>query len=366
MGSGERVPSAAVLTIDLRAVAANWRNLAALASPAECAGVVKADAYGLGLEPVSRALRDAGCRTFFVALPDEGRRLRALLPQAAIYVLNGLPPGRAADFAAADLRPVLGSPPEIADWAAHCRQTGPLPAAIHVDTGMNRLGLRPEEVPALLESGLLGRFRPSLVMSHLACADEPGNALTLRQLELFRRVRALFPGVPASLANSAGTLSGPEFMFDLVRPGIALYGAEAIEGRALRPVVTLEAPVAQVREAAPNESVGYGAAQTLRRPTRLAVLCIGYADGYLRAASASDSRRGAEAAVMGRRVPVVGRVSMDLTAVDVTDIPEAERGAMVELIGPTIPVDELARAAGTIGYEVLTRLGNRLIRHYVQ
>jgi alanine racemase len=232
---------------------------------------------------------------------------------------------------------------------------------------MNRLGLRPDEAAALAESGLLTRFRPSLMMSHLACADEPGNALNARQLERFRRVRALFPDVPASLANSAGILSGPDFAFDLVRPGIALYGAEAVEGRSpLRPVVTLEAPILQIREAAPGETVGYGATQTLRRPTRLAILSLGYADGYLRAASSSDSRRGAEAAVAGRRAPLVGRVSMDLTAVDVTDIPDAARGTLVELIGPTIPVDEVARAAGTIGYEVLTRLGNRLIRHYVQ
>ena len=360
----------AFLTVDLGALAANWRKLATRAAPAECAGVVKADAYGLGLEPVARALWNAGCRTFFVAHLIEGRGLRGALPDAVVYVLNGLLPGTAAAFAEADLRPVLGSLPEIDEWAAFCRAAGPRPAAIHVDTGMNRLGLRLAEAEARLATpnGLDG-FRPSLLMSHLACADEPGHPLTARQLDAFRRIRSLLPGVPASLANSAGTLSGPEFAFDLVRPGIALYGCEAVDGRPnpMAPVVRLEARIIQLREAGPGETVGYGARFTLRRPSRIAILSIGYADGYLRAAGSSDERPGAEAAIGGRRVPLLGRVSMDLLAVDVTDLPAElpRRGAPVELMGPTIRVDEVARAAGTIGYEVLTRLGNRFSRNYM-
>jgi alanine racemase len=358
--------SNALLTIDLDALAENWRTLARLAAPAECSAVVKANAYGLGIEHAAPALWRAGARTFFVALLEEGVRLRAVLPEATIYVLGGLLPGTEAAFEAHGLRPVLGSLPEIADWAAHGRALAAArPAAIHVDTGMNRLGITVDEAVALGAQG--AGFRPSLVMSHLACADTPAHPLTARQLERFSRAAAAFPGVPASLANSAGVQSGPDFRFDLVRPGIALYGGTAIAGRApLKPVVRLEVPIIQVRQGLPGDSVGYGAAQRLARDSRIAVLSLGYADGFLRAFGASDGRPGADAIIAGRRCPLVGRVSMDLTAVDVTDLPEdaVARGDMAVILGDGIGVDELAAHGGTIGYEVLTGLGRRYHRVY--
>jgi len=353
----------AVLDIDLGALADNYRLLRNAAGGADCAAVVKADGYGLGLERVAATLRGAGARTFFVAHLEEGRRLRAAVPDAQVYVLNGMAPGRARDFAADGLRPVLGSPPEIEEWSAFSRTGAAAPApALHVDTGMNRLGLSPEEARSVAAAL---PFRPSLVLSHMACADRPEHPLNARQLAAFRELAPLFSGVPASLANSAATLLGPAYGFDLVRPGIALYGAGALEGRPPpgRPVATLSAPVIQLREVPTGATVGYGATFRAARPSRIAVLSLGYADGYIRAAGGAP---GAPAAVAGIRVPVVGRVSMDLTAVDVTDLREGavRRGTLVEIFGPSIPVDEVARAAGTIGYEILTRLGPRLERRY--
>lgn len=359
--------SSAVLTIDLDALADNWRTLAGFAAPAECAAVVKANAYGIGIARAAPALWQAGARTFFVALLEEGVRLRAVLPEATIYVLGGLLPGTEAAFDAHDLCPVLGSLPEIADWAAHGRALGAeRPAAIHVDTGMNRLGITVDEAVALGAEG--AGFRPSLVMSHLACADTPGHPLTPRQVERFARAAAAFPGVPASLANSAGVQSGPEFRFDLVRPGIALYGGVAIAGRApLKPVVRLEVPIIQVRQGLPGDSVGYGAAQRLSRDSRIAVLSLGYADGFHRAFGSTDGRPGADAMIAGHRCPLVGRISMDLVTVDVTDLPPeaVQRGQSAVLLGDGIGVDELAAHGGTIGYEVLTGLGARYRRVYV-
>lgn len=356
-----------VLTIDLSALMENWRTLAARVAPAECAAVVKANAYGLGIERAAPALWAAGARTFFVALLDEGVTLRALLPEAQIYVLSGLLPGTGADFVAPRLRPVLGSLPEIADWARLCAARGTnLPAAVHVDTGMNRLGLSLEEAFALVERG--AGFTPALIMTHLACADTPGHPLTALQRERFAKVAAAFPGVPASLANSAGCLGGRDLHFDLARPGIALYGGVAVAGTpALKPVVRLEVPVIQVRDGLPGDSVGYGAAQRLTRRSRIAVLSFGYADGFFRAFGSADGKPGADAIIAGRRCPLVGRVSMDLTAVDVTDLPEGAvaRGDMAVILGAGIGVDELAAHGGTIGYEVLTSLGRRYRRVYV-
>jgi alanine racemase len=360
--------SRAVLTIDLGALADNWRTLAARVAPAECAAVVKADAYGLGLAQAAAALWNAGARTFFVALVQEGEALRTLLPEATIYVLGGLLPDTAHAYAAADLRPVLGSRQEIAEWSIHSRAMGvSQPAALHVDTGMNRLGLGVDE--ALTIAGEGGpSFRPSLIMTHLACADTAHHPLTQAQHHLFAKVAAAFPGIPASLANSAGTLGGPEMYFDMVRPGIALYGGAPISGAApLRSVVRLEVPIIQVREARAGTTVGYGAAQRLQRDSRIAILSLGYADGFLRAFGGSDARRGADAIVGGLRCPLVGRISMDLTAVDVTDVPhdKVRRGDPAVLLGEGIGIDELAAHGGTIGYEVLTSLGPRYHRVYV-
>lgn len=356
---------AGLLTIDLGALAANWRTLADLAAPAACAAVVKADAYGLGIAQAAPALWAAGARVFFVAVFEEGRKLRGLLPEATIYVLGGLLPGLGPDFAAHDLRPVLGSLPEVEEWRAFCAQSGTsLPAALHVDTGMNRLGVSVAAALALAADG--AGFTPALVMTHLACADAPDHPLTAIQKARFAQVAAAFPGVTASLANSAGTLTDASFHHDLVRPGIAMYGGIPMAGGApLRPAVRLEVPIIQVREAAAGETVGYGASQRLTRPSRIAILSLGYADGFLRAFGASDGSPGADAVVHGRRCPLVGRVSMDLTAVDVTDVPDATRGDMAVLLGEGIGVDELAAHGGTIGYEVLTSLGRRYRRVYL-
>lgn len=358
------------LTIDLGALVANWRDLAALAAPGDCAGVVKADAYGLGIAEAVPALAEAGCATFFVALPVEARQVRAAAPEATIYVLGGFAPESAAAFDEAGARPVLGSLAEVEAWAALCHAEGARrPAAIHVDTGMNRLGLSADEVDALAaRPELTESFELALVMSHLACADTPEHPLNARQVDRFTSLRARFPPTPASLANSGGTLLGPPYRLDLARPGIAVYGGRALADRPnpMRPVVRLEARILQVRTARAGERVGYGAVQTLTRDTRLAILAAGYADGYIRAAGGADGRPGASAYLGGHRAPLVGRVSMDLIAIDVTDVPEifVKSGNYAELLGDNFTVDDLADRAGTIGYEVLTRLGGRVHRVY--
>lgn len=354
------------LTIDLGALVANWRNIAGRVGNASAAGVVKGDAYGIGIEPAAAALARAGCHTFFVALPGEGRRVRQTVQAATIYVLNGLVPGGAEAYAADDLRPVLGSWPEIEEWAAFRRRGARTGSAIQVDTGMNRLGLTMPEARLLAEQrSLRDVIAPTLVMSHLAAADTPDHPLNRKQLTAFRMIRPLFPGVPASLANSSGIFLGPDYHFDLVRPGIALYGARAASGEnALATVVTAEARVLQVREAEAGETVGYGAGESLRRNTRIAIVGAGYADGYHRRAGSSDRRRGARAFLRDRDAPILGRVSMDLMALDVTDNPAVKRGDWAELFGPHVPIDEVAEHADTIGYELLTSLGERYHRRY--
>ena len=356
------------MTIDLGALVSNWRMLDQRAERAATAAVVKADAYGIGLEPAAKALAEAGCHTFFVALPEEGFRLRKAVRDAKIYVLGGLMPGTAAALADAKLRPVLGSWVEIEEWAAYHRAGGQGSSALHIDTGMHRLGLSPAEARRLAShSSLLRTVSPELIMSHLATADTPDHALNRKQLAAFRAVLVLLPNIPASLANSAGILLGSDYHFDLVRAGIAIYGAEHVEGMAtpMRPVVTLEARVLQIRDVKPGETVGYGATETMKQHSRVAILSIGYADGYHRLAGSNDLKKGARAFVHGRYAPFVGRISMDLIAIDVTDIAGVQRGDWAELIGSNVPVDEVARHADTIGYEILTSLGGRFTRTYI-
>jgi alanine racemase len=364
----ESTLAGARLTIDLAALAANWQQLAGLAGEAETAAVVKGDGYGIGLEPATQALAAAGCKTFFVALPEEGLRLRAAFPAATIYVLDGLIEGTTQILGEAGLRPVLGSWPEIEEWAAYRRSGGRTGSAIHVDTGMNRLGLNLHDALEIAQQPeLLAALAPDLLMSHLACADTPDHPLNIRQLALFSEIREQFPEIRASLANSAGIFLGADYHFDLVRPGIALYGAAPIPGKPnpMRTVVKLEARVLAVRDADPGETVGYGAAQRIVEPCRIAVLAAGYADGYHRLAGSSDERPGAFVHIRGRAAPLIGRVSMDLIAVDVTGIQAVRRGDWAELFGPNVPVDDVARAAGTIGYELLTSLGRRYQRTYI-
>lgn len=344
------------LTIDLGAIVENWRRLRAQAPGTPCAAVVKADAYGCGLAAVAPALWRAGCRTFFVAHLSEGIAARALLPEAAIYVLNGLLPGQIPALLAQALRPVLGSREEIVEWE------GLGPAALHVDTGMSRLGLSVPEALALAGDPLAGRAGIDLLMSHLVSAELPSEAVNERQCEDFARVRAAFPGVPGSLANSSGCFLGPSSHNDMLRPGYALFGGNPSPGRPnpMRPVVRLEAAIAQVRTVEAGESAGYNARWTAPGRRRLATLSVGYADGYPRAAS----NRG-HALIGGVPCPIVGLISMDLIILDVTDAPHAARGEPAILIGDSLDVDTVGRAAGTIGYEILTSLGSRYVRHYV-
>jgi alanine racemase len=358
-----------VLTVDLDAIVANWRKLEKTAVPAECAGVVKADAYGCGTGPVARALAGAGCKTFFVASLDEAIAARAAVPQAALYVLDGFFQNCGDAYAKIDARPVIGDLNELAEWDVFCRRSGWAGgAAIHIDTGMNRLGLTIAEAQGIIPRINAGDHGISLVMSHLACAELLNHPLNARQLASFREIASLFAGVPASLSNSSGVYLGAQFQFDMVRPGAALYGVNPTPeaDNPMQPVVDLKARIVQVRNVDKGETVGYGGTWTARRPTKLAIVSAGYADGYFRAGSSNDGTRGAEVVVAGKRCPVAGRVSMDLIAVDVTDLDKnaARRGHMATLIGEGITVDELAHHFGTIGYEVLTSLGSRYARVY--
>lgn len=364
--------ASAILTIDLTALAANYRALREAAPAAECGAVVKADAYGLGMAKVAPALWRAGCHTFFVATLDEGEALRALLPKAIIYVFNGLLPGAAPLFAKAHLRPVLNSRTEIAEWAGFCcDQATKYPAAIHVDTGMNRLGLTAADLNTLVipqNASLLENFTLALVMSHLACADTPDHPKNKAQLDAFKAARAHLPDVPASLANSAGVLLGPDYHFGLVRPGIALYGGQPAEHpwAALSTVVTLQGRVLQIREAEAGETVGYGATRTLKAPARLATIATGYADGLSWRLGAGDGVERLNAYFGSYPAPILGRISMDLISVDVSDVPDAiaHRGAFAELIGPQASLAAIASHAGTVNYEVLTNLCRRAERRY--
>jgi alanine racemase len=364
-------PSAnGVLTVDLDALVANWRKLEKTAVPTECAGVIKADAYGCGVGPVAAALAVAGCKTFFVATLSEARAARAALPaSAALYVLNGFFQNTGEDYAAYDCRPVIGDLNELAEWDMFCRRTGwKGGAAVHIDTGMNRLGLSITAAQGLIPRINAGDHGITLVMSHLVSAEQLNNPVNARQLGAFRAIASEFTGVPASLANSSGVFLGASFQFDLMRPGAAVYGVNPTPeaDNPMQPVVELKARIAQIRDIERGDSVGYGGTWTARRPTRLAIVSAGYADGYFRAASSNDGTRGADVMVAGKRCPIAGRISMDLTAVDITDVPakEVRRGHMVTLLGEGITVDELAHHFGTIGYEVLTSLGRRYARVY--
>ncbi len=360
----------AVLTVDVAAIRENWRSLAKLAGPAECGAAVKGDAYGLGIAPVARALWDAGCRGFFVARPKEGEELRGHLPEAVIYVLDGLFAGQAEFYAKLDLRPALISIDEAREWASFGRVHGrKLACALHVDTGINRLGLPMTEFAALLDDPFtMAGLNLALVMSHLACADEPSHPLNARQRDAFAAIRARLPGARASLANSSGIFLGPTYAHDLVRPGIALYGGNPLPGKPnpMLPVVHLEAAILQLRDVAAGESVGYGATWVAKRMSRIAILGAGYKDGIPRALSSSEKRGPAQVVIAGRRCPIAGRVSMDMMAADVTDLPRdsVARGTRAEILGRHIGADEAAAWAGTISYELFTRLGRRYARLY--
>jgi alanine racemase len=358
-----------ILTIDLAAIEANWRKLYGMTVPVECAAVVKADAYGCGLDAVAPRLLKAGCKTFFVADAAEGRRLRALAPDAVIYVLNGVLPNSPRALADARLRPVINSTTELAEWdnfvASNDWRGG---AALQVDTGMNRLGLTFEESVAVAPRVRSENHGFTLLLSHLACADVPDHPMNDRQVRLFREIQILFRGLPSSLANSAGIFLGGATHCDMVRPGIALLGGNPVPSRSnpMRPVVDLKGRVAQVRSVRRGETAGYGATWTAARAGRLAIIATGYGDGYPRAAGAAKGKAPAQVVVHGKRCPIVGRVSMDSMAVDVTELAagKVRRGDAATLIGDGMSVDEAAAACGTISYEMLTNLGRRYHRIY--
>ncbi|MCS6931593.1 MAG: alanine racemase [Acetobacteraceae bacterium] len=350
---------AGLLSVDLSAVVANWRLLRERHQGGEVAAVVKADAYGLGAAPVGRALRDAGCRTFFVAHLAEGMALRQALGHGpAIVVLNGFRPGADEDAA---LWPALNSLADVEAWADSARVHGMRhKVLLHLDTGMARLGLDSREAERLIQDPWpLVPLDLRYVMTHLACADEPDHPLNAAQAARFAGLADRLPAARRSVANSSGIFLGPAFASDLARPGAALYGINPTPGRPnpMRQVVRLTAPILQLREIAAGESVGYGASFTATRPSRIATVAAGYADGYLRALSGRS-----RAVLDGAEIPLVGRVSMDLLTFDVTDAPAAAPGRHVTLIGDGITPDELAAAAGTIGYEILTSLGPRYRR----
>lgn len=356
----------ALLTIDLGAVRRNWRVLRDRVGPGVRVGAaIKADAYGLGAARVAPVLAEAGCRDFFTATLDEGIAARAVLPdtEARIFVLNGAPPGTDGEFASHRLIPVLNTPDGIAAWREG-------PAALHLDSGMCRLGLTPGEVVELAGDPAFGARDIVLTISHLACADEPAHPRNAAQLKSFRDMLARLrdgagPRAPVSFANSPGIFLGPDYHFDMVRPGAALYGINPTPGKPnpMAEVLRLQGKILQVRDVDRPQAVGYGATHRVAGKGRIATVPVGYADGFAR----SLGNR-ASGFLAGYRVPVVGRVSMDLITLDVTDAPAdiAAPGAVVDLIGGGRPLDEVAKEAGTIGYEILTGLGARLPRVYVE
>ncbi len=357
---------AARLTVRLGAIVSNYRVCQRLAGPAAVAGVVKADGYGLGAAAVTKALADAGCDTFFVARLEEGIQLRPIVPHARIFVLDGAMPDSVPALITHRLTPVLNSLGQIAGWNAAAQETrSTLDAAIHIDTGMNRLGLAGDELSLLASdwNARVENLRPVLLMSHLACADDPKAKMNSVQLDRFHTALAMLPPTPASLSSSGGVLLGKEYAFDLVRPGIGLYGGN-VQNLPTNPfsvAAVLTARVLQLRRVDSGRSVGYGATFRTKWPTVLATVALGYADGLMRAIGNQG-----HAAVSGRRVPVAGRVSMDLVTLDVTSVPadSISTESEVEFFGDTISLEEAAKAGNTAAYEILTSLTPRVPRHY--
>jgi alanine racemase len=364
-----------LITVDLKALQRNYRRLARMAEPATCAASLKANAYGIGLVRGARALHAAGCRIFFVAFPEEGRNLRKALAhrdnsEVEIYVLCGLLAGETAFYDEHRLCPVLNGPSELSEWLSYCRaKNRKLPAAIHVETGMNRMAFTDKQLAELAgQRALIDQFQPALILSHLARAEQTEHKFNEIQRRRFERARALLPAARASLANSAGIFLGQAFRYDVVRPGIALYGGNPLPGQTnpCEPVLEFFAKVLQVRDVAMGAPVGYGGGWTASRRSRVAVLGIGYADGYPRSLAWPVDGEPTRVRIGDFYAPVIGRISMDMTTVDVTDLAAGtiERGTVAELIGGHVTVDEVAAKAGTNSFEILTRLGMRCPRLY--
>jgi len=371
--AGANIPasSTGIVTIDLGQVRANWRALAKRVAPAGCAAVVKADAYGLGAQRIIPALYQAGCRNLFVATPGEAKQALQWAPGATVYVLDGVLPGSARELAALGVRPVITRIEEAVEWAQLARDDAVAPPlALHLDTGLNRLGMREPELDTLLaDEAVSARLDIALVMSHLACADDARHPMNAEQLALFQRLRAKVPKARASLAASDGLMLDKAYHFDLVRPGYAIYGGQTTAERLcpVEPVVRVSARILQIEDVPKGARIGYSATYKAGSPRRIATLAAGYADGFFRHASAADGEARGYVAIRGKLAPVVGRVSMDLITVDVTDLGDVvpQRGDLADLIGPELPLETVGRNAGTIGYEVLTRIGTRFHRHYI-
>ncbi len=359
-------PHGAELTIDLAALADNWRLLASRAAGAECGAVVKADAYGCGIAQIVPALAKAGCRTFFVAHLAEGETARAAAPDAAIYVLNGLPPGALASYAAARLRPVLGSVAEVNEWSISGKGE---PCALHVDTGMNRLGLSATELAFVGSEAELRKMGVGLVMTHLTASEDKSDPMTDEQARRFAAIAARYPDIAKSMWNSSAHFRDGLPAYDLTRPGYALYGGNPTPGapNPMKPVVGLRASIVQLRDVRDGEAVGYNGRWHAKGPRKLATISVGYADGYPRNGGGLDGARGGNALVGGVPCPIAGTVSMDLIILDVTDAPAdaAKRGGEAVLIGGELDLDTVGAGAKTIGYEMLTNLGRRYQRRYV-
>jgi len=332
------------LRVDHAAIVENWRFFKKQAPGAAVSAVVKADAYGLGSIAAARALAQAGARVFFTATAAEAVLVRRALGEGPqIFVLNGPTGDDLATFAGAKLTPILNSMAQIKLWDARG------PAGLHIDTGMNRLGIGPEELPQA--SSALRDVSLAVVMSHLACASDPAHPLNAIQLKRFVDAATLFPKATRSLASTGGALIGPDYHFDLIRPGIGLYGSGGLDADnpKLHVAATIDASILQVRDVEPGETFGYGATFTAAQKMRTATVALGYADGYLR----SLSTRG-YGFLGGAKRPILGRVSMDLIIIDVTGCDEAQPGAMVEFLGANAPIDDIATLAGTAPYELLT------------
>lgn len=356
-------PHSSRLIVDCDAIAVNFRHLAKQVAPAECGAVIKADAYGLGVEDVAAALLRAGCRSFFVARLCEAERLRRVVSTSAdIIVLNGLDPGSEASCADAGLVPVLNSASQLAAWRACARSAPrPLPAVLQIDTGMSRLGLSLNTaLAAAKDPALSDELDLKLLMTHLACGDEPIREENGDQLRRFEAVAAHFPGVRKSIANSAGAFLADNFHHDMVRAGVALFGvAPTAEATTLQPAVRLEARILQIRTIEAGTGVGYGLDHVATTSQRLATIAMGYADGWPR----SLGSKGA-AWYQGVRLPIVGRISMDSLTIDIGGLAEnsVSEGSFVELLGPSQSLEDVASDAGTIAYEILTGLGSRHAR----
>lgn len=360
-----------VLTIDLPAIQSNWRTLRGATAGARTAGVVKSNGYGCGASRVASALKAAGCDLLFVATAEEGLELRqnAELSTITICVLNGCGVNRENEFKNNSLIPVLNSLNDFKTWISFQQSEGePHPFVLHIDTGMNRLGMSAQDAALIAADPDFAQASVLFAMSHLACADTPDHPKNADQFAAFTKAAAplkqVHPDLILSLANSAGIYLGPDFCMNIVRPGIALYGGQPVSGKRLplEPVVHLHAPLLQVRDVAAGDSVGYGATHIAARNSRIATIPLGYGDGILRAAGNEGF------GFIGKtRAPMIGRVSMDLITLDITDVPEADAhpGTWVEILGENVSIDQLGAASGSFGYEILTGLGDRYIRRYI-